>query len=139
MGLPSHSFAAVCGMKRFAGKRSVGINQRGRPRRVRGHDLHDPQPTESGCSRRAGRVVQGTDVVIAQPVEDQLELSSGGGHGADVAVAAAMSDLFADRADAAGLRHDLDRFDRRSPHQARALLGDPAAVHRGVGFMVGGR
>jgi hypothetical protein len=49
-------------------------------------------------------VAQGTDVVIAQPVEDELELSSGGGHGADVAVAAAMSDLFADRADVTGYR-----------------------------------
>ena len=126
-------------MKRFAGRRSVGINQRGDLAGFGGHDLHDPQPTESGCSRRAGWVAQGTDVVIAQPVEDELELSSGGGHGADVAVAAAMSDLFADRADVTGIGQDLHRFDRRPPHQARALLGDPAAVHRGVGFVVGGR
>jgi len=49
-------------------------------------------------------VVQRTDVVIAQPVEDELQLSSGGGHGADVAVAAAMSHLVADRADVTGIR-----------------------------------
>jgi hypothetical protein len=104
-----------------------------------GHDLHGPQPAESGFSRRAGWVVQRTDVVIAQPVEDELELSSGGGHGADVAVAAAMSHLFADRADVTGIGQALHRFDRRPPHQARALLGDPAAAHRGVGFVVGGR
>jgi hypothetical protein len=30
-----------------------------------GHDLHDPQPAESGCSRGARWVVQGSDVVIA--------------------------------------------------------------------------
>jgi len=83
--------------------------------------------------------VQGADVVVAQCVEDELKLSSGGGHGADVAVAAAMSDLFADGTDAAGVRQDLHRLDRRPPHQARALFGDPAAVHRGVGFVVGGR
>ena len=35
-------------------------------------------------------------MVIAQPVEDKLELFSGGGHRADVAVAAALSHLFAD-------------------------------------------
>ena len=53
-------------------------------------------------------------------------------HGAGVAVAAAMSDLFADRADVTGLRQDLHRFDCRPPHRARALFGDPAAAHRGV-------
>ena len=42
-------------------------------------------------------------MVIAQPVEDQLELSSGRSHRTDIAVAAAMSDLFSDRADAAGI------------------------------------
>ena len=47
--------------------------------------------------------MQGADVVVAQCVEDELELSSGGGHRADVAVAAAMSHLFADGADAAGV------------------------------------
>src|ERR1700736_700142 len=75
-------------------ERSVGINQRGDLAGFGGHDLHDPQPAESGCSRRAGWAVQSTDVVIAQPVEDELELSSGRGHRADVAVAAAMCDLF---------------------------------------------
>ena len=42
-------------------------------------------------------------MVIAQPVVDELELSSGGGHRADVAVAAAMRDLFVDRADVTGI------------------------------------
>jgi hypothetical protein len=41
-------------------------------------------------------------MVIAQPVEDQLELSSGRSHRTDIAVAAAMSHLFSDRADATG-------------------------------------
>ena len=63
-------------------------------------------------------------MVIAQPVEDQLELSSGRSHRTDIAVAAAMSDLFSDRADAAGIGQDFHRFDRRPPHQTRALLGD---------------
>ena len=35
-GLLGHSFAAVCGMKRFAGRRSDGVNQKERPRRYRG-------------------------------------------------------------------------------------------------------
>ena len=82
--------------------------------------------------------MQGADVVVAQSIEDELELPSGGGHGADVAVAAAMSHLFADRADAAGVWQHLHRLDRRPPHQARALFGDPAAVHGGVGFVVSG-
>jgi hypothetical protein len=43
-------------------------------------------------------------MVIAQPVEDQLELSSGRGDCTDVAVAAAMRHLFSDRADVTGLR-----------------------------------
>src|SRR6266403_2658678 len=114
-GAAGHSFAAVCGMKRFAGDGRSGSINGGDLAGFGGHDLGDPRLAESGCSRRAGWVVQGTDVVIAQSVEDELELSSGGGHGADVAVGAAMSDLFADRADAAGIGQDLHRFDRRPP------------------------
>ena len=67
------------------------------------------------------------------------ELSSGRGDCTDIAVAAAMRHLVSDRADATGRRQDFHRFDRRPPHQARALLGDPAAAHRGVGFVVRGR
>ena len=62
--------------------------------------------------------MQGADVVVAQCVEDELELFSSGGDGADVAVAAALSHLFADGADMAGLRQDFHRFDCRPPHQA---------------------
>jgi len=78
-------------------------------------------------------------VVISEPVEDQLQLFSGRGHGTDIAVAAAMRHLVSDRADVAGLRQHFHRFDGRPPHQARALFGDPPAVHRGVGFVVGRR
>ena len=83
-------------------------------------------------------MVQGTDVVIAQPVEDELELSSGGGHGADVAVAAAMSDLFADRAD---VTYRAGSSPIRWPPTApgASLACDRTAVHGGVGFVVGGR
>ena len=95
-----------------------------------GHDLDDPQPTvNSGAlTTSAGWAVQSTDVVITQPVEDQFELSSGRSHRTDIAVTAAMSHPFADRADAAGVGQDLHRFDGRPAHQARALLGDPATV-----------
>ena len=47
-----------------------------------------------------------------------------------------MSHLFADGTDVAALRQDFHRFDRCPPHQTRALFGDPAAVHRGAGFVV---
>src|SRR6476620_8839974 len=75
-------------------------------------------------------------MVIAQPVEDQLELSSGGSHRTDVAVAATMSHLFSDRADATGRRQHFHRFDRRPPHQPRALLGDVAPENGGVGLVM---
>jgi hypothetical protein len=75
-------------------------------------------------------------MVIAQPVEDQLELSSGRSHRTDIAVAAAMSHLFSDRADATGRRQDFHRFDRRPPHQTRALLADVPAVNGGVGLVM---
>src|SRR6516225_10251769 len=58
---------------------------------------------ETVCSRRAGCAVQGAHVVVAQCVEDELELFSGRGHRADVAVAAAMSHVFADGTDAGGV------------------------------------
>jgi len=75
-------------------------------------------------------------MVIAQPVEDQLELSSGRSHRTDIAVAAAMRHLVSDRADATGRRQDFHRFDRRPPHQTRALLGDVPAVNGGVGLVI---
>jgi len=55
-------------------------------------------------------------MMVAQSVEDELELFSGGGDGPDVAVAAAMSNLFADGTDAAGVRRDFHRFDCCPPH-----------------------
>ena len=75
-------------------------------------------------------------MVIAQPVEDQLELSSGRGDCTDIAVAAAMRHLVSDRADATGPRQEFHRIDRRPPHQTRALLGDVAAVNGGVGLVM---
>ena len=68
-GAAGHSFAAGCGVKRFAGKGSVGINQRGDLAGFGGDDLHDPRRAESGCSRRPRWLVQGADVVIAQPID----------------------------------------------------------------------
>ena len=61
--------------------------------------------------------MQGADVVVAQCVEDQLELPSGGGHRADVAVAAALSDLFTDGTDAANLL--LDKVTMSAPYRER--------------------
>ena len=59
-------------------------------------------------------------MVVAQSVEDELELFSGGGDSADVAVAAAMGHPFADGTDAAGVRQDFTdsiaaRRTRREP------------------------
>ena len=66
-------------------------------------------------------------MVIAQPVEDQLELSSGRSHRTDVAVAAAMSHLFSDRADVTGIGQAVEqgfppRGARRSVMTATGLV-----------------
>jgi hypothetical protein len=119
--------------------RSVEINQRVRPRRFRGSWPARSAPTVDGVL--TPRAASGAGPGHGDPaaVVDQFELFSGRGHGADVSVAAALSDLFSDAADKAGLRQHFHRFDRRPPHQARALFGDRTAAHRGVGFVVGGR
>jgi len=66
-------------------------------------------------------------MVIAQPVEDQFELSSGRSHRTDVAVAAAMSHLFSDRADVTGIGQAVEqgfppRGARRSVMTATGLV-----------------
>ena len=66
-------------------------------------------------------------MVISQPVEDQLELSSGRSHRTDVAVAAAMSHLFSDRADVTGIGQAVEqgfppRGARRSVMTATGLV-----------------
>ena len=75
--------------------------------------------------------------MVAQGVEDELDLTAGGGDDADVA-AAAGGHLFADPADHAGLRQDLDGLDGGPADQPGALFGDPAAVYVGVGLVVFG-
>jgi hypothetical protein len=74
-------------------------------------------------------------VPVAQPVEDEFDEFPGGGDLTDVPPAA-LSDLVADSAQATVFVGALDGFDRGPAHQPRSLLGDPPAVHRGIGLMV---
>jgi len=85
-----------------------------------------------------GPGLQGADVMIAQRVEDVLELLPGRGHGTDVA-AAPGGDPVPHPTHLGVSGQHLDRLHRRPADQTRALLGDPAAVHVGVGFVVLGR
>ena len=73
--------------------------------------------------------------MVSQGVEDQFELSSGGGDHSDVA-AAPLAHLIADAADHAGVGQDLDGLDRGPANQPGILFGDPTAVHVLVGLVV---
>ena len=116
-----------------------GVNQRGRPRQGGGHDLHDPRPPGSGgCSRRrrSGAAVQArgcgghagrrTRARAARGRRRPHRCCGPGGR--------ATRSRICPRRVCAGQR--LHRLDRGPADQPGALLGDPPAVHGGVGLVV---
>jgi hypothetical protein len=72
-------------------------------------------------------------VVIAQAVEHQRGQLAGGSDDADVA-APPGPDLVAGLPEAGVRGHALHGLDRGPSHESGALLGDPAAVHGGIGL-----
>ena len=76
-------------------------------------------------------------MLVAQRVVDELQLAAGGRHDGDV-VAAFGGDRLAERAQDGVPGQALNGFDHGPADQGAALLGDPAAVHRGIGLLVFG-
>ena len=72
------------------------------------------------------------DMAITECIEDQFDQLPGSGDGADVA-ASARRDPLPHRRKPGAFLGPLHRFDRGPADQPASLLGDPAAVHGGVG------
>src|SRR3954452_18489293 len=104
------------------------------PSRNGGQTQSGPRPTEGWWSRR-GLWLQAADLAVAQRVVDHFDQVTRGGGDADVA-AAALPDLVASLTGAAVFAGALRGLDRGPSDQHTALLGDPAAVHGGVGLVV---
>ena len=75
-------------------------------------------------------------MVITQAVEHQHDQLTGGGHDPDVA-ATPLTDPVADLSEPGVRGNPLNGLDRSPADQGRALLGDPATVHVGVGLVMG--
>ena len=130
-------------MMEFAGVRSAGSIKGFDHATGGGHDPARPAPTEvlgleaGSCCQARSWWGQGAYVVVAQRVEDELQLAAGRGHDGDVAPTPDR-DLVAERADHADRGQPLHGLHDRPPDQGRALLGDPAPVYVGVGLVVAG-
>jgi hypothetical protein len=98
----------------------------------------DQGESRGRCSWHPRQVSQGAHVTVAQRVEDELQLASGRGYGADVAAATVGNPLPQHPGHTSGW-DVLDRLDRCPADQPGALLGDPAAVDMGIGLVMLGR
>src|SRR5271169_4059360 len=109
----------------------AGARHGGRSRTARGRAC-------SPCLPLRGTGGQGSDVPVAHRVEDAGEQLAGRGDLGDVArlLAAAGDDGVLELVHRGAGRGALDRLDQCPAQRPRALLGDPAADHLGIGLIV---
>jgi hypothetical protein len=103
-----------------------------------GHDTHEHAPRLRPSRSHRLPWCQAAHLAVTQAVVDQREQLAGGGDAADAGAAPAGDAVKVDGLLAA-CREPLGGLDGGPADQPRALFGDRAAAHGGVGLAVAGR